>query len=108
MPVISRDAPIFTQIITIEVKPENRDALLAHIMEEAEEVVRHLPGYVSTSLHTNAEATKIVNYSQWETREAWAASMEDRSEVKPLRQKVLELAESIDRSEYEVVFTDGE
>lgn len=107
MPVISRDAQIFTQIITIGVRPENRDELLAHITTETEEVVRHQPGYISASLHTNAEATKVVNYSQWESRQAWAAAMQDRPEVAPFARRVEELAESFDRTEYEVVFTDG-
>lgn len=107
MPAISSDAQIFTQITTIGVKPENRDELLALIMQETNEVVRHLPGYVSASLHTNAEATKIVNYSQWETREAWAAAMEGRAEIAPFARKVRELAESFDRTEYDVVYAHG-
>lgn len=107
MALISRDAEIFTQIITIEVKPENRDALLALMTRETEEVVGHLPGYVAASLATIAEATKIVNYSQWETRQAWSAAMRDREEVEPFARKVRELADSIDRIEYDVGFTDG-
>ena len=60
MSTITKGAKILTLIITIEVKPENCDALLALIIEEAERFVRHQPGFVSANLHRNAESISVA------------------------------------------------
>jgi quinol monooxygenase YgiN len=105
MSIIKKDANIFTLIITLDVQPQTCDALLKHIIDETNKVMRFQSGFIAANLHRNEESTRIVNYAQWENREAWEA-MRTRDEIKPLAETVEQLTESIDPVAYEVVFTE--
>ena len=41
------------------------------------ETVRHVPGFLSFSFHLSLDRTQIVNYGQWESREAVMAAREN-------------------------------
>lgn len=38
-------------------------------------VLRHLTGFVSANVHRSFDGTKVVNYAQWESREAFQAML---------------------------------
>src|ERR1051325_3158883 len=103
MAVIKKGTNILTLIITIEVKPENCDALLDLIIEETETFVRHQPGFVSANLHRNAEKTRLTNYGQWASRELYEQARA-RGEFKAFSKRVEALAERLTPISYEVVF----
>jgi quinol monooxygenase YgiN len=105
MSVITKGTTILTLIITIEVKPENCDALLGLIIEETETFVRHQPGFISANLHRNAESTRLANYGQWESRELYEKARA-RDEFKAFSKRVEALAEKITPIAYDVVFTE--
>lgn len=33
--------------------------------------MRHLPGFVSANIHRSVDGTRVTNYAQWESREAF-------------------------------------
>jgi quinol monooxygenase YgiN len=37
--------------------------------------MRHLPGFVSANVHRSLDGTKVINYAQWESVEAFSASL---------------------------------
>jgi len=105
MSVITKQPPILTLIITIDVEPRNCDALLDLIKRETTEFMQHQPGFISANLHRNAESTRLVNYGQWESRALYEQARE-RPEFKALSKKVEGLMRKLDVTACEVVFTE--
>ena len=92
MPNISENSEIFTEIIMFTVAPEQQQKLVDAIVGEVERWVRHRPGFVSSNFHKSLDGTKVVNYAQWTTKQAWQAFTQD-PESSVLRQKI----ESVDK-----------
>jgi heme-degrading monooxygenase HmoA len=66
---IAVKAPVITLINVLEVPPE-REAELVEILEKAtDEVIRHLPGFVSANIHRSADKKHVANYAQWRSME---------------------------------------
>jgi heme-degrading monooxygenase HmoA len=74
---ISANADVVTLINVFTVDPANQQRLLELWQSATEEVMRHLPGFVSASIHRSLDGTKVINYAQWESREAFAAMFDD-------------------------------
>ena len=72
---IRADSPVVTLINVFSVAPENQARLLEAWQRSTDEVIRHLPGFVSANIHASLDGTKVVNYAQWETREAFASML---------------------------------
>jgi hypothetical protein len=64
--VIRGDAPGVTLINVFTVEPENQQRLVEAWQRGTEEVMRHIPGFVSANIHRSLDGTKVVNYAQWE------------------------------------------
>ena len=51
---------------------------LADLLHAAtEEVMRHQPGFRSANIHVSTDGTRVVNYAQWDTAEAYRAMLDD-------------------------------
>jgi quinol monooxygenase YgiN len=100
---IAERSDIFTLIITLEVLPENCDALVDAVSRNARDFMRHQPGFVSTNLHRNADSTRVVNYAQWRSRELYEQARA-RDGFVELSERVNDLAEGVDPIVCEVVF----
>jgi quinol monooxygenase YgiN len=74
---IRADVPLVTLINVFTVQPENQDRLVELWQKATDEVIRHLPGFISANIHRSLDGTKVVNYAQWENREAFAAMLQD-------------------------------
>ena len=90
-----------TLINVFTVLPQRRGELLDLLVRATEEVIQHLPGFVSANLHVGTEGTRIVNYAQWESVAAWQAMLAEPAAQDHLR-RAAELAESYDPQLYEV------
>ncbi|WP_252945208.1 antibiotic biosynthesis monooxygenase [Oceanicola sp. 502str15] len=77
MTTIDPAAGIVTLINTFEVAPEKADALVALLDAATEEKMRHVPGFVSANIHKSLDGTRVANYAQWESREAFQAMLAD-------------------------------
>jgi len=65
MATIDQRDNVFTLISVFTVKPENQDTLVNLVIEATNNTMRHLPGFVSTSIHRSPDNTRVVNCAQW-------------------------------------------
>jgi heme-degrading monooxygenase HmoA len=68
-------APIATLINIFTVAPDRQRELVDLLTAATEEVMQHLPGFVAANIHASADGTRVVNYAQWETAEAFQAML---------------------------------
>ena len=66
-----------TTMNTYTVVPERAEEVLEYLERSAMETVRHVPGFLSFNFHLSLDRTRIVNYGQWESREAVMAAREN-------------------------------
>ncbi len=77
MTTIERHAPHATLINVFTVAPEQASELAALLDEATEKVMCHVPGFISANIHVSVDGTRVVNYAQWETAEAYQAMLAD-------------------------------
>jgi heme-degrading monooxygenase HmoA len=65
-------------INTFTVKPEDQDHLIEVLNRGAMEVMRDLPGFISSSIHHGHGGTKVANYSQWEDRASFDGMLKNK------------------------------
>ena len=75
---IRADSPVVTLINVFTVEPENQGRLIEAWQSSTDEVIRHLPGFVSANIHASLDGTKVVNYAQWESQESFTSMLADR------------------------------
>jgi len=102
MPEIKSGQGIITQVNVFTVVPENQQPLIDLLIEAANSV-RDVPGWLSASIHRSLDGTRVVNYAQCESYEAWEVIMQRLREGGYLdRNKTLGIAAP---GLYEVVYT---
>jgi antibiotic biosynthesis monooxygenase (ABM) superfamily enzyme len=74
MPKIEANKGIITQVNVFTVTPENQQALIDLLIEAANSA-SDIPGWISASIHRSLDGTRVVNYAQCETMEAWERIM---------------------------------
>ena len=63
--------------------------------------MRHRPGFSSANIHVSTDGTRVVNYAQWDSAEAYAAMLAD-SEARVHMEEAAALASSFDPHLYTV------
>lgn len=102
---ISTERDVVTLINVFTVASENQQRLVDLLIGATETTMNSMPGYVSANIHRSLDGTKVVNYAQWESREAFEAMLKN-SEAAPHMGEAYELADSIEPQLYEVLFVD--
>ena len=69
MPVIAAGAGIVTDINVFTVAPEKQQQLVDSLIETVK-AARSVPGWLSASIHRSPNGTRVVNYVQYESRDA--------------------------------------
>ena len=64
---ISTDRDVITLVNVFTVEPESQQKLVDLLVEATEQVMRHLPGFVSANIHASLDGGRVVNYAQWRT-----------------------------------------
>ncbi|MGW0159427.1 antibiotic biosynthesis monooxygenase family protein [Mycobacterium sp. NPDC003323] len=77
MTTIAAAAGHATLINVFTVTPERAEALVRVLTEASDQVMRHLPGFISANIHLSEDRTRVINYAQWESTAAYAAIFED-------------------------------
>ncbi len=77
MPTISENSNFFIEVVVFTVEPELQQELVDAIVGEVERWVQHRPGFVSSNFHLSLDGTRVVNYAQWTTKEAWEGFTQD-------------------------------
>jgi heme-degrading monooxygenase HmoA len=101
MTVITAPSPHATLINVFVVAPERAEELVAVLTDATDEVMRHVPGFVSANIHLSADRTRVVNYAQWESADAYGAVFAD-DRAKEHMGRAAALAESFDPHLYSV------
>jgi heme-degrading monooxygenase HmoA len=70
---IAPHAQYATLINVFTVAPERAGELAALLTRSTEEVMQHLPGFRTANIHLSTDRTRVVNYAQWDSAEAFAA-----------------------------------
>jgi quinol monooxygenase YgiN len=99
--VIDPKAGHITMINAYAVEPERADELVNFLIEATHSTLRHVPGFVSANLHVALDRTQVVNYAQWESREALAA-VRGNAQAAALMQQTLQIAKSFAPVPYEL------
>lgn len=63
--VIRADDNLTTVINVFEVEAAKQDELVRVLIEGADKVVRHRPGFVSANILASRDGSQVVNYAQW-------------------------------------------
>lgn len=87
---IEKSAPVVTLINVFTVDPSRQDELVRVLDQATEEVIKHLPGFVSANIHRSLEGRHVANYAQWTSQEAMNAML-----ASPAAQEHLRVAASM-------------
>lgn len=74
---IEPDASVMTLVNVFTVDPADQQALVDVLVAATDEVMRHLPGFVSANIHRDAAGTRVVNYAQWRSRDDFGAMLQN-------------------------------
>jgi heme-degrading monooxygenase HmoA len=83
---IRADAPVVTLVNVFTVDPEKQQRLIELWQRATDELIRHLPGFVSANIHRSLDGTKVVNYAQWESADAFNSFLRHAEASEYLRQ----------------------
>ena len=88
---ISRDTGLLTAIAKFAVEPNEQHKLLRRLVASHEPLLRDVPGFLSACVLRSPDGESVVEYLQFEDREAFDA-FEQRAEASVSQEKVAELA----------------
>ncbi len=77
MTTIERHGPYATLINVFTVEPAKASELATILDDATDKVMRHVPGFVSANIHVSTDGTRVVNYAQWKSAEAYQAMLVD-------------------------------
>jgi heme-degrading monooxygenase HmoA len=89
MATIDPEQKLVTLINVFTVEPENQGRLVDALVEATDEVMRHLPGFISANIHRGLDGRHVANYAQWESEEAFQrmlANPEAQRHMGPIRE----------------------
>jgi quinol monooxygenase YgiN len=75
MTTIETNSEYATLINVFTVQPDRADELAALLTNVTEEVMQHQPGFRSANIHLSVDRTRVVNYAQWDSAEAYGAML---------------------------------
>ena len=101
---ISQENKLVTLINVFTIDPQHQQELVDLLAEATEKVMRNIPGFISANIHKSLDGTKVVNYVQWESQEAFEAMLRNE-EAKPHMAKAASLAK-FEPHLYEVSYVD--
>lgn len=83
---ISKHVKLVTLINVFTVDPANQARLVALLRQVTNDIVRHAPGFVASSLHRSLDGTKVTMYAQWRSMAEYEAMRKDPRPVPYLEQ----------------------
>ena len=101
MTTIKQNCGYATLINVFTVEPDGATKLAALLQTATEEMMCHQPGFRSANIHVSTDGTRVVNYAQWDSAEAYLAMLADPS-TQPHMADAAALAISFDPHLYTV------
>jgi len=105
MVTITEDSDIVTLINVFTVAPEDQRRLVDVLVEATRAVMRNKEGFISANIHRSLDGTRVTNYAQWLTKEAFEAMLGDREAGEHMGEAA-RIAESFEPHLYEVSFVE--
>ena len=103
---ITRAAQLQTVITTFETSPGTCQDLLDELRDAYSAYISRQPGFIAAGLHVNDAQTRIANYSQWSSREAFQAMLRS-DEMRMRNRRLAALCRSFEPVLYDVADTFG-
>jgi heme-degrading monooxygenase HmoA len=75
MTAITEHAEYATLINVFTVEPERARQLADRLTAATEDVMQHIDGFISANIHLSTDGTRVVNYAQWRSAEAFEAML---------------------------------
>ena len=101
---ITTDAPVVTLINVFTVEADRQRELVDVLVRATDEVMRYLPGFVSANIHASDDGTRVVNYAQWQSADAYRAMLGNQTAQVHMREAAA-LADQFDPHLYAVEST---
>ena len=77
MSIITAHADHATLINVFTVQPEKARELADLLTAATEDVMQHIDGFISANIHLSTDGTRVVNYAQWRSAEAFQAMQQN-------------------------------
>jgi quinol monooxygenase YgiN len=105
MVTITEDSDIVTLINVFTVAPEDQRRLVDVLVEPTRAVMRNQQGFVSANIHRSLDGTRVTNYAQWRSREAFEAILQNQEAAEHMGEAA-RIAQRFEPHLYEVSFVD--
>ena len=66
---------VVTLINVFTVEPGRQQELVDLLTRATDETIRHMPGFVSATIHRSLDGVRVTNYAQWRSREDFEAML---------------------------------
>ncbi|MBK5351734.1 antibiotic biosynthesis monooxygenase [Pseudomonas sp. TH41] len=66
----------FTQLIEFEIEPHHQHALVSALSKQTEHLAQSNSGFLSASIQASDDGRRVLNYLQWQSREAGEAAFQ--------------------------------
>lgn len=77
MTTIQQHSSCATLINVFTVEPARQCELADLLRTATEDVMRHVPGFISANIHVSTDGTRVTNYAQWQSAAAFQAMLAD-------------------------------
>jgi quinol monooxygenase YgiN len=91
MATIEKGRKLMTLVNVFNVSRDKQAELADLLVRATDETMRHLPGFISASIHRSVDGTKVINYAQWRSPADFAA-LKENPEAQPHMQAAAALA----------------
>ena len=72
---VTTDADQVTLVNVFTVPPSRQEELLAALDKATVEVFAGVPGFISANLHAGLDGTRVINYAQWSSEQAYREAL---------------------------------
>ncbi|MFJ2366668.1 antibiotic biosynthesis monooxygenase [Pseudomonas sp. NPDC087697] len=66
----------FTQLIEFEIEPQQQPGLVSALSAQTERLAQRYQGFLSASVQVSEDGRRVLNYLQWQSREAGEAAFQ--------------------------------
>jgi quinol monooxygenase YgiN len=105
MVTIAKDNDVVTLINVFTVDPLEQQRLVDVLADATQAVMRKQPGFVSANIHRSFDGTRVTNYAQWRSREAFEAMIQNQEAAEHMGEAA-RIAQRFEPHLYEVSFVD--
>jgi heme-degrading monooxygenase HmoA len=105
MATIAKHKDVVTLINVFTVAPHEQQRLVEVLVDATQSVMRKQPGFVSANIHRSLDGTRVTNYAQWRSREAFEAMLQNQEAAEHMGEAA-RIAQRFEPHLYEVSYVD--